>query len=139
MLVVQNGWRVEAEASYYTGREGFDVLMVYGETFWRSATRQTLYRDQHLALLGEYRLFVVRMDERLQFAPGLGLSLRRLNYYSEDVKAHEPLYLAVDAEIAGIFFASDHFMLRSQATYSFAPRYPLYGTISITLRLGYRS
>jgi hypothetical protein len=137
---VQTGLRVEAEAGYYTGREGFDVLAVYGESFWHSATRLTLFRDQHLALLGEYRLFVVAMDERLQFAPALGPSVHRIVYYSDGEKGNHPLGFCIDVGAAGIFFSSRHFLMRTQAIYSFRPLYPLRGgTLNVTLRIGYRS
>jgi hypothetical protein len=52
LSAIETGWRVEAEAGYYAGREGFNIMAVYGETFWRSQSRQTLFRDQHLGLLG---------------------------------------------------------------------------------------
>lgn len=139
LSVIQSGWRVEAEAGYYAGREGFDVIMVYGETFWRSESRQTLFRDQHLGLLGEYRLFVVRKDERLQGALGLGPSLRRLSYYIEEEKGRYPLRFNLDAEMAGLFFLSRHFLLRAQATYSFPPLTPLQGVFGFTIRAAYRS
>lgn len=139
LSVIQSGWRVESEAGYYAGREGFDVIMVYGETFWRSESRQTLFRDQHLALLGEYRLFVLNQEGTLQGAVGLGPSLRRFSYYIEGEKAHYPLRFNLDAGIAGLFFASRHFLLRAQATYSFQPLTPLQGVFGFTIRANYRS
>jgi hypothetical protein len=136
--VIETGWRIEAEAGYYAGREGFDVLMVYGETFWRSESRQTLFRDQHLGLLGEYRLFVLNQEGTLQGAVGLGPSLRRFSYYLDEEKVHYPFRFNLDAGIAGLFFASRHFLLRAQATYSFPPLNPGTGIVGMTLRMVYR-
>ncbi|MCK4231766.1 hypothetical protein KAX21_02340 [candidate division WOR-3 bacterium] len=136
--VIETGWRGEGEAGYYAGREGVNIIAVYGVTFWRSESRQTLFRDQHLGLLGEYRLVVVRMDERLQGAVGLGPSLRRFSYYIEEEKAHYPFRFNIDAGIAGLFFLSRHFLLRAQATYSFPPLNPGTGVVELTLRAAYR-
>jgi len=136
--VIETGWRVEAEAGYYAGREGFNIIAVYGETFWRSESRQTLFRDQHLGLLGEYRLFVLNQEGTLQGAVGLGPSLRRFRYYIEGEKARYPLRFNLDAGIAGLFFLSRHFLLRAQATYSFPPLNPGTGVVELTLRAAYR-
>ncbi|MEA3311821.1 MAG: hypothetical protein U9Q76_06340 [candidate division WOR-3 bacterium] len=138
LSAIETGWRVEAEAGYYAGREGFNIMAVYGETFWRSQSRQTLFRDQHLGLLGEYRLFVLNQEGTLQGAVGLGPSLRRFSYYIQEEKAHYPFRFNIDAGIAGLFFSTRHLLLRAQATYSFPPLNPGTGVVGLTLRAAYR-
>ena len=138
LSVIQTGWRVEAEAGYYAGREGFNIMTVYGETFWRSQSRQTLFRDQHLGLLGEYRLVVLNQEGTLQGAVGLGPSLRRFSYYIQEEKTHYPFRFNIDAGIAGLFFSTRHLLLRAQATYSFPPLNPGTGVVGLTLRAAYR-
>jgi len=139
LFVAQRSWRLEAEVGYYSGRRGFDVLGVYGETFVRSPDRTTLFRDQHLALLAEYRLFVLNNSGTVQGAVGLGPSLHRVGYYTPSDRWHYPVYLSADAEVSGLVFASRHFLIRGELCYSFRPRYPLLGIVALTLRLAWRS
>lgn len=140
LQVTQKTWRMEAEAGYYAGWEGFDVLLIYGENLSKPRNTLGLTREQHAALMGEYRLFMLNESGTLQGAAGLGPSLTRFHYYAEDEVIHRPVRFKIDVGLGLLYFATRHLLIRGQAIYSFPPLHPLYGgTLNLTLRANYRS
>lgn len=138
--ITSYGWRVEAEAGYYAGKEGFDIFTVYGEHIVRNPEDGSFLRDQHLGLLGEYRLFGFDEEGKYQGALGLGPALHRVGYYSNGTRQQFFTYFAADAEASFLIFLSRHFHIRIQGTYSFPPLNPLYGAVlNLTLRVNYRT
>ncbi|MBN2379699.1 hypothetical protein JXM67_07855 [candidate division WOR-3 bacterium] len=133
-------WRVEAEAGYYAGKEGFNVLVNYAENLAKHQGSSTLTRDLHLALLGEYRLIMLNKAGNLQGTLGLGPSLHRLHFYSANEVLKRSPRFNVDTEVAVLWFTSRHLLIRGQASYSFPPLTPFSGSqLSLTLRFNYRS
>ncbi|NLI97837.1 hypothetical protein GX441_04155 [bacterium] len=133
------GWRLDAEAGYYSGREGFNILGVWAESFTRIDSSSSYLRDSHAALMGEYRLFLLDSAGIIQGAVGLGPSLHFPRYRSGGTVHGYPPVFSIDAEAACILFVSEHFLIRLQGVYSFMPLYPRNGIASISLRAVLRS
>jgi hypothetical protein len=135
------GVRAEIQSGYYGGeinQGSFDLLTIYGETLGFYDDNQ-FSRNQHLSLLGEYRLFVINEAGTIQAAVGAGPSLHRFVYYTDQDTWRRPVQFTVDGEFAFLFFISRHLFLRAQTTYSFPPLYPRNGVFGLVLGANYRT
>ncbi len=137
--VVRSGYRLEAEAGYYSGKQGFNVIGTFGENIARLSDNRSLLLDSHIALLGEYRLILLEQSGIIQGTFGLGPSLHFSSYKFPDTLQRFPVLFTLDPEIAVIVFVSKHLHLRLQGIYSFPPLSPNSGVWNVTLRAVFRT